>query len=255
MQLAAKRRQLEEWKEQHKTRVWETEEVTISDFSNSRIQQIKVNHAHIVANLKGSIRQLQKQMLTLEAQQVDQMFRQLFEGKLNDLLIKYDAVIGKWHGYVFIREARIARYKVLSHQNLKDIQDEELQLRWEIKAYELLVSTQSKLLGLPPPRITPPEKEFFIFATQRSHGVHEIAIRNVTEGTLSLLGYSLQTKNGIWNLANSGYTQLTSGQLILIRMNRHTPGHLQFKVPVDIVALVANGKLICDDYVFSDFPQ
>jgi len=164
-------------------------------------------------------------------------------------------VIGKWNGYIFIREARIARYKVLSHQNLKDVQDEELQLRWQIKAYELLVSTQSRLLGLPPPQITPPEREFFIFATQRSHGVHEITIRNVTEGPLSLIGYSLQTKTGIWHLVNSGHTQLNSGHLIAIKVNRNTPGHLQFKVPVDIVALVANGKLICDDFVFSDFPQ
>jgi len=234
----------------------------VGPFADVKIEELKAKHEAEIKKLKDQIKTLQENALKLEATFAEQIFIDTYGSELEKLRSNYDSEIEKLERGGANREHRIARYKVKARLRLKAIQDAELSLRWQIKAYELLVSTECKRLGIPPPKITQQKTKFAIFEVQKARGHHEIEVRNLTLEPQSLNGFRLVSEQGEWKFPNE--VKLESGADIGIAVSVGPRGGrsfeagkiigvLNFVVPLDTVALVnPQGKVECEETVFSD---
>jgi len=139
------------------------------------------------------------------------------------------------------------------------MQDAELSLRLQIKAYALLVTPDCKRLKVPRPRIPKQTTKFALFEVQKGRGLHEIEVRNLTTELQSLKGYRLESKNGAWSFPED--IELAPGEEkgIVVSDIGLDPGSeklsatLNFVALLDTLSLASSQGVECEETVFSAY--
>jgi len=273
--LGQKLHDLTQWQARHKKFILETQAVkvpdnlsTLNSDLNGKIDQIRKKHKEVIEEQNRKIKQLQDQQFqnfTRQKTLAETNFRETAGEKLEIIRQEYDKKIKDLEDQVKALELRLSSYKVEVNFKLRAIHDFELSLRMEIKAYELLLASECKRLGLPPPKRRQPEAKLSILEAQTAHG-HEIQIQNTSTEVVSIDGYRLrssETKNE-WKFPAD--TKIASGAVVVVYtgLDAHKKSSLadneliadlEFAVPEDRVELVdPKGKVERFDIVFSDSP-